>query len=478
MLFATVAALLAPFLFALLWLAIAARALGLFARGIWAFFPRDEDDAPAGPLPPIRTVSDLLMAEDFQVARLSQEERTVLGKQARHTPRVFVGLQKELRHGALGFIQPLVIAVFWGTIGALFLGGLLLVLTNTPELLFPVLNVVWPKAVASLWLSGGILALLMLALGVVEVVLDLRMARALAPRSKPVATKHIDLLRELTVNMPPQQFLSVLRTALAVKLSAARFPDAIGFDKNKDGFIDQSSFSIEMQVEAIPSPTQNFAEGPARRYLWQGAGICLLGAAFALFMLLPASFYDLISGQPFDASGMAAALVWMLACGGVAQAGLSVGSRQMKRAETVLDSAWHRGAVTVIRFDGTMNTQTVLTGRAQDDSYGSENRLQQIRFDARLVGATLTTVAAEEEAPREIASFEADDDAMKLTSAIAEVLKSEGAKSSFSAVGNTVLDTQKLSEASALRKAELQLKLAQTQAELRQLEQSKDDPEH
>lgn len=128
------AAVLAPLLFVFVWLRIAKLTSAYLMRGAWALGPRDDVEADVpGALPPIGKVNELLMSEDFQNARLTQEDRAMLGRHGRHTPRAFVALQHSLRLPMQRAIQPLLKGLLWAVMAFVVLVGLVLFLSGRIE---------------------------------------------------------------------------------------------------------------------------------------------------------------------------------------------------------------------------------------------------------------------------------------------------------------------------------------------------------
>lgn len=468
--FSLIAVFFAPLLYAAIWLGLARLALSLTYSGLWGLQGPDDDDSEVGRLPPIPATNQLLLAEDFQKERLSQEDRAILGKSARYSPLVFRSIQQALRAPILGALGPIYKSVFWGLLTAIILTVIAVSISRGQDLfasLFQAMGVAFASAFGS---SLAILVTVVGAIAIVSGFADFRFARVLSPARKPDATKRMEMIRKLTVNSPPAQFNSVLKSELSIKLGEIRYSGPLGLDGTKEGFVDQSNFFMEVMIEARSEKIENYARRAAARRLWFGVVALIAGAAISLFLAFPSALRDLMQFQDFSLLQGSQAPIWMALAITAGRSVRRTGLRAMAESEKVLGSEWHKTAVVTLRFDGTVNTQTALTGRALDDSYGSENRVQQSRFDARLVSATITGVSGREGEPQEIFSFSRDATSDALHDAIAAVLRSEGSESTFSAITSTLSDNQKISEAAELRKAELRLQIAKTNAELRLLE--------
>jgi hypothetical protein len=474
--FSLLAAFISPIVYATIWLGLARRAISLVYSGIWGLQAPDSDDPEVGSLPAIPSINRSLLAEDFQKERLSQEDRALLGKSARYSPLVFRHIQEARRTPILSALGPIFRMAFWGLLTGVVLALILVTISSSQEFIayfFRGIGVAFGSA------FGSSLALLVTAVGAISVIskfADFQFARALSPRTRPEATKRMEMLRDLTVNSPPAQFNSVLKSELSIKLGEIRYSGPIGLDGTKEGFVDQSNFFMDVMIEARPEKIENYAQKPTFRRLTFGSTALILGAAIPLFLAFPSAIRDLMRFQDFSLLLASQAPIWMALAITAGRSVRRIGSRAMNDAERVLRSEWSRTPMVTLRFDGTVNTQTALTGRAVDDSYGSENRVQQSRFDVRLVSANVTGVSEHEGAEQEVYSFSRDKRSDALHDAIASVLREEGSKSTFSAVTATISDNQNISEAAELRKAELKLQIAKTQAELKSLEDGSDKP--
>gem|GEM_PF-6966362 len=474
--FSLIAAFTAPILYAIIWLGLARLSIALIYSGLWGLQSPDDDDPEVGNLPAIPSINRFLLAEDFQKERLSQEDRALLGKSARYSPLVYRNIQEARRTPMLSALGPVFRMIFWGVLTAVVLTLIALAISSNQDLiasLFRAVGVAFGSA------FGSALALLVTfvgAISVISAIADVRFARVLSPRTRPEATKRMEMLRKLTVNSPPAQFNSVLKSELSIKLGEIRHSGPLGLDGTKEGFVDQSNFFMEVMIEARPEKIGNYAEKATSRRLWFGSMALVLGAAIPLFLAFPSAIRDLMRFQDFSLLLGSQAPIWMALAIAAGRSVRRIGFRAMNDAERVLRSEWSRTPVVTLRFDGTVNTQTALTGRAVDDSYGSENRVQQSRFDVRLVSANVTGVSEHEGAEQEVYSFSRDHKSDALHDAIASVLRDEGSESTFSAVTATISDNQNISEAAELRKAELKLQIAKTQAELKLLESGSDKP--
>lgn len=474
-LFSLIAAFIAPILYVLIWSRLVKSSLSLIYSGLWGLQGRDEDEAEVGNLPPISSMNRFLLAEDFQKERLSQEDKALLGKSARYSPLVFRQLQNSLKAPVLNALQPLFRIIFWGV-----LTGIVLVLiaaaVSSGQALFA--SLFWVAGMAFGSTFGSSLAILVSVVGLISAasaVADFRFARVLSPNRKPDATKRMEMLRKLTVNSPPSQFNSVLKSELGIKLGTIRY-STLGLDGNKEGFVDQSNFFMDVMIESMPEKVENYARVAAERRIWFGSSAIILGAAVPLFFVFPSAIRDLMQFRDFSLLQGSQAPVWMVLAITAGRSIRTIGFLACQGADRVLRTEWNRTPLVTLRFDGTVNTQTALTGRAVDDSYGSENRVQQSRFDVRLVSSTVTAVAQTEGSQQEVYSFSRDGTSDALHDAVATLLRSEGSESTFSAVTSTISDNQNISEAAELRKAQLKLQIAKTQAELKLLESGADKP--
>ena len=469
------AAVLAPLLFVFVWLRIAKLTSAYLMRGAWALGPRDDVEADVpGALPPIGKVNELLMSEDFQNARLTQEDRAMLGRHGRHTPRAFVALQHSLRLPMQRAIQPLLKGLLWAVMAFVVLVGLVLFLSGRIEVVLATAEQLAANFGRAFGIPSLLLVLALLGIGIISVLMDLRFARALAPRKKPDASKSTEMLRNLTTNATPAQFLSVLKSELAIRLKQARVRTH-GTDDSRDGFVDQSSFFVDLLIENESKAAKNPVSGEAQIRIWTGVVFVLAGTIVPLFFLLPSSLQNMLQFDRFELATTSSALIWMSIALATGRAMRELGMRAVNDAEVVLQTDWHETPIAAIRIDGTVNTQTALTGRAQNDSYGAENRIQQSRYDARLVSCTLITVAPKIDAAREIVSFSPHGSDMDLHQCVADLLREEGSNSTFSAVTATMEDNQAILTKAQLHKAELELRLAQTREELRRIEMDSGD---
>lgn len=464
----------APALFAMLWLRLAQQAMTAFMSGVWALSPRDDEEDGPGAMPDLREVNQLLLAEDFQAARLSQEDRAMLGRSARYTPRTFIALQRKLRLPARQVLTPFLNGIFWVVLAAGVLACVASLAINDADVLWLALSQVAASFTRAFGLPATLLAAALLGLGFFATMIDLRFARALAPRKKPSTNKSTEMLRELTANSTPEQFLSVLKSELAIRLKQARITTD-GNDGQRQGFVDQSSFHLDILIEAASEKSSNPSERAATRRLWMGVTLTVLGAALPLLFLFPPAVVQLLKMDSFSLLGSTSALVWMMLALSAGRSYRNLGQRLMADSEMVLTSEWLRSPIAVLRLDGTVNTQTAMMGKAQDDSFGAENRIQQLRFDARLISCTMSTVSPKPEEIREIVAFEDDTAAQSLHHAVSELVREEGSKSTFSAVGTTIQDNQIILEQVEMRKAERKLQLAQLQAQVKQLEKEAGD---
>ena len=472
------ATVLALLIYPILWLRFARISLAWLQEGFWVFTKDDPDQEVLGSLPDPVDVQRILEDQEISYDSVNRAEKRFLGSNAKYTPSVFQEYARENAHPILSFAASATRLAFWTALTGACLLGLFAFLGNEARIPLPAVPEIAQEIFGHYVIKAGFWIGVLLAASAVFALLDGRFAKALVPNSAPTAKRKLDTIRELTAIKPPTQFASVFKSELEVKLGDVGCTPW-GLDNTRETFADQSSFLLNILVEGESKQKASYAEPAAKRRLMTATAAIVLGSAILLFGLLPDSVIGVLNGNRFsllDALVSPLYLVTVLTVGNII---VRKGSRAFKQAESILNVGWFETPVVIARLDGTVNTQRASTGKAVSDSTGAELRFQQSDFDARMVSATLESVAENVTSPRSIWAFSSDRQSDALLTDVSELLREEGSKSAIQAASRTIADTETVRDATELRRAELQLQVESARKELELLEApSADETKH
>lgn len=428
-----------------IWLMFARIGLGWIGSGIWAFQkPLEPEDIPIEFDNP-EGVRDKLAARKLPRQDVTPLERSLLGQNAGYVPRSYRALTLRLKSPFMRFAERL--GAFLGyallTLAVLFV----LYMLVGDQLRFPLpsfaeilANLVPRNAVQTL---GWALAALVVA-GMIAA-LDWFFLRALIPPVAPTGkTRTDDQARDLTANKAVIQLRANLLGAIQSASDASgrdpvfrTLPMGFTATTDRDRF-GANEFEMDLLIEGTSARPPSYAARAIAIRIIGAIGLVIAGALVLLFNLAPGPIVDLLSGQAIPAETLMPVVLHLVMATALGLQLVSGGRTMLRDGVAAEQVAWFATPVVHARLNGTINTQTALSGKGLNDSVGAEMQLQQVMFDLTLHSTTLLCDAPTPEGQRDIWSFAPDAASQELSDLIRFVVCREGGKSLLDAAARTI----------------------------------------
>lgn len=428
-----------------IWLMFARIGLGWIGLGIWAFQKQLEpEDIPVEFDDP-EAVRDKLAARKVPRQEVTPLERSLLGQNAGYVPRYYRALTVRLKSPFMRVVER--VGAFLGyavlTLAVLFV----LYLLVGDQMRFPlppfgqiIANMVPRNAVQTLgW------ALAALAVAGVIAALDWHFLRALIPPVAPTGKSRTDdQARDLTANKAVIQLRANLLGSIQSASDASgrdlvfrTLPMGFSATTERDRF-GSNEFEMDLLIEGTSTRPPSYAARAIAVRIIGAIGLVIAGALVLLFNLAPAPIVDLLSGQAIPAATLMPVVLHLVLATALGLQLVSGGRKMLLDGVAAEQVTWFATPVVHARLNGTINTQTALTGKGLNDSTGSEMQVQQVQFDLTLHSASLLCDALTPEGQREIWSFAPDARSQDLSDLVKFVIGREGGKSLLDAAARTI----------------------------------------
>lgn len=442
-------------LYPVIWLMFARIALGWIGTGIWAFQkPLEPDDIPAEFADPER-VRDQLIDRKIPRQDITPLEHALLGRNAGYVPKSYRDLATRLKSPFMRLIDRIGAFLGYAVLTLLVLFVLYLLVGDQLQVSLPPFGEILANMVPRNAAQPLGWALAALAVAGVIAAMDWIFLHNLVPQNTPTSKSRTDdQARDLTANKAVMQLRSNLLGSIQSASDAAdrdlvfrSLPMGFTATTDRDRF-GANEFEMDLLIEGTSDRPQSYAARAIGLRIIAAIGLVVAGAVVLLFNLAPAPIVDLLSGQAIEASALLPVILH-LALATALGLQLVGGGRSMLADAAIADRVtWFDTPVVHARLNGTINTQTALTGKALNDSVGSEMQLQQIQFDLTLHSATLRCDAARLDAQRNIWSFAPDMRSDELAAMVKQVISREGGKSLLQAAARTIQHNEQLLAAS------------------------------
>lgn len=434
-----------------IWLMFARIALGWIATGIWAFQkPLESEDIPVE-FADLTDVRNQLVERKAPKQVITPLEHSLLGQNAGHVPKSYRELSTRLKSPFMRVIGRLGPFLLYAALTLAVLFVLYLLVGDQLQFTLPpfteiLVNMIPRNALQTLGWGFAALAVTGIVAG-----LDWMFLRGLIPSRAPTRKSRIDeQVRDLTANKAMIQLRSnLLGSIQAVSDASGRdlvFRNLpIGFsDSNARDRFGENEFEMDLLIEGTSNRPPSYASRAIGFRIIAAIALVLAGALVLLFNLAPAPIVDLLSGQAIQASALLPVVMHLVLATALGLQLVS-GGRNMLADGIIADQVvWFETPVVHARLNGTINTQTALTGKALNDSVGSEMQVQQIQFDLKLHSATLLCDAPELEKQRNIWSFAPDARSDELADLVRQAIGREGGKSLLHAASRTIEDNERI----------------------------------